>query len=302
MTDYLKKFKNWLEDDSTWDTDLSFGGSGDSGDSGDNTSGGLSAEDLEMKKLIYAKLKPLLDKGYTKYEGDMFSDREQGELDLLETLKGGGGYQPHYDQASTDLGFSKGVYKTGAEYGTSDLDKDASALMQGGSAYRQNVANQVLSDMSKGASMSGMNLQANALGSGAFGGDRAMLAQGLNQQNYLSAAGKQLGNMNMQAYNQALGQARGLNLDRQRAAGGYSDTVLKNLGINTQGLDKKYSTQLGAYKDDRGYKDRDLKQDYKFWSDEQNWPYKNLQYAQGIYSGMPFEEKVSTVQPSSGGK
>mgnify|MGYP003146193442 CR=1 FL=1 len=276
--------------------------SGGGGNMSNNTSGGLNPEDLKMKKLLYAKLKPLLDKGYTKYEGDMFSDREQGELDLLENLKGGGGYKPFYDQASTDLGFSKGVYKTGAEYGTSDLDKDASALMQGGSAYRQNVADQVLSDMSKGASMQGMNITANALGSGAFGGDRAMLAQGLNQQNYLSAAGKQLGNMNMQAYNQALGQARGLNQDRMNAAGGYSDTVLKNLGIDTQSLDKRYATQLGAYKQDRGYKDRDLKQDYKFWSDEQNWPYKNLQYAQGIYSGMPFEEKVSTTQPSSGGK
>ena len=280
-----------------------FWGSSGGGSGGDmNTSGGLSAEDLEMKKLIYGKLKGLIDKEHSAYTGYMFTDREQGELDLLESLKTGGGYQPHYDKASTDLGFSKGVYKTGAEYGTSDLDRDASALMQGGSAYRQNVADQVLSDMSRGASMQGMNITANALGSGAFGGDRAMLAQGLNQQNYLSAAGRQLGNMNMQAYNQALNQARGLNLDRQRAAGGYSDTVLKNLGINTQGLDKRYQTQLGSYQQDRGYQDRDLMQARKDWNEKQNWPYKNLQYVSGIYSGSPFEEKVSTAQPSSGGK
>lgn len=275
---------------------------GGSGGGGSSSEGGLSAEDLEIKKLLYGKLKDLADKGYVSYEGDMFANRSQGELDLLETLKGGGGYQPFYDQASTNLGLSSDVYKKGMNYKTSDLDADAAELMQGGSTYRRDVADQTLADMNRAASMSGMNLSANALGSGAFGGDRAMLAQGLNQQNYLQAAGRQLGQMNMQAYNQSLNNAMKLRQGREQSARGYSDQVLKNLGINTQGLDKKYSTSLGAYKTDRGYLDRDLAQDRKDWDQEQNFDYNQLKYLTGIFGGMPFEEKVAKQQAASGGK
>ena len=289
----------WYKDvfDTHKDEDSGGGGGGDM-----SSTGGLSAEDLEIKKLLYGKLKALADKGYVSYDDDMYADRSQGELDLLETLKGGGGYQPFYDQASTNLGLSSDVYKKGMNYGTSQLDADTAALMGQGSTYRRDVADQVLSDMQKGAAMSGMNITANALGSGAFGGDRAMLAQGLNQQNYLSEAGRALGNLNMQAYNQSLNNAMRLRQGREQSARGYSDQVLKNLGINTQGLDKKYATSLGAYKTDRGYLDRDLAQDRKDWDAEQNFDYNKLKYLTGIYGGMPFEEKVVKQQPASGGK
>ncbi len=289
----------WYKDvfDTHKDEDSGGGGGGDM-----SSTGGLSAEDLEIKKLLYGKLKALADKGYVSYDDDMYADRSQGELDLLETLKGGGGYQPFYDQASTNLGLSSDVYKKGMNYGTSQLDADTAALMGQGSTYRRSVADQVLSDMQKGAAMSGMNITANALGSGAFGGDRAMLAQGLNQQNYLSEAGRALGNLNMQAYNQSLNNAMRLRQGREQSARGYSDQVLKNLGINTQGLDKKYATSLGAYKTDRGYLDRDLAQDRKDWDAEQNFDYNKLKYLTGIYGGMPFEEKVVKQQPASGGK
>ena len=289
----------WYKDvfDTHKDEDSGGGGGGDM-----SSTGGLSAEDLEIKKLLYGKLKALADKGYVSYDDDMYADRSQGELDLLETLKGGGGYQPFYDQASTNLGLSSDVYKKGMNYGTSQLDADTAALMGQGSTYRRSVADQVLSDMQKGAAMSGMNITANALGSGAFGGDRAMLAQGLNQQNYLSEAGRALGNLNMQAYNQSLNNAMRLRQGREQSARGYSDQVMRNLGINTQGLDKKYATSLGAYKTDRGYLDRDLAQDRKDWDAEQNFDYNKLKYLTGIYGGMPFEEKVVKQQPASGGK
>lgn len=288
-------FGNWL--------DKQFGGGSYSGGGDDMSStGGLSAEDLEIKKLLYDKLKNVAGKGFVSYDGDMFADRSQGELDLLENLKGGGGYQPFYDQASTNLGLSQGVFQDGMNYGTSQLDADTAALMGQGSTYRRDVADQTLSDINRAASMSGMNLSANALGSGAFGGDRAMLAQGLNQQNYLSEAGRSLGNLNMQAYNQSLNNAMKLRQGREQSARGYSDQVLKNLGINTQGLDKRYSTQMGAYQGDRAYQDRDLKQDRKDFDAEQNFDYNQLKYLTGIFGGMPFEEKVAKQQAASGGK
>ena len=145
-----------------------FGESGGGGGDDMSSTGGLSAEDLEIKKLLYDKLKNVAGKGFVSYDGDMFADRSQGELDFLETLKGGGGYQPFYDQASTNLGLSQGVFKDGMNYGTSELDADTAALMGQGSTYRRSVADQVLSDMQKGAAMSGMNITANALSAELF--------------------------------------------------------------------------------------------------------------------------------------
>ena len=124
----------------------------------------------------------------------------------------------------------------------------------------------------------------------------------LYQQNYLSEAGRALGNLNMQAYNQSLNNAMKLRQGREQSARGYSDQVLKNLGINTQGLDKRYSTQMGAYQGDRAYQDRDLKQDRKDFDAEQNFDYNQLKYLTGIFGGMPFEEKVAKQQAASGGK
>ena len=101
--------------------------------------------------------------------------------------------------------------------------------------------------------------------------------------------------MNMSAYNNALDRARGLNVDRQTSAGLYGNTVLDDLGIGTSGL----KSRLGAYQGSRAYKDRDLAWDKKMWDEEQNYPFKKLAYSSGLYSGMPFEEKVVNQQPGS---
>jgi len=108
--------------------------------------------------------------------------------------------------------------------------------------------------------------------------------------------------MNLSAYNTSLDRARGLNIDKLNAAGRYGGTVMQDLGLGTGGLDKTYSTSLGAFGKDRAYGDRDLLTKKKAWDARENYPYKNLAFTSGIYSGMPFEEKVVTQQPASGGK
>ena len=217
-------------------------------------------------------------------------------------MKTGGGYKDLYDQASTDLGFTKDAYKDAAGYDIAQLDQDAEDLMGAGSTYRSQVSDKILEQMGRGASMAGMNLAPGANQAGVRGYDRDLVARDLSNQNYLSQAGNQLAQLNMGAYNRALQQARTLQQDKLSAAQGYGNTVMTDLGIGTGGLDKHYSTAFGGFKQDRDYQDRDLGFDYKMWQDKQNYPFKKLAFSSGLYSGMPFEEKVVSQQPASGGK
>ena len=295
------------------------GGSGSSGGGGVEESGGLSEEDLEMKKLIYGRLKGLMNKEYNPftddptYTGDMYANRSPEELELLKKLKGGGGYSSLYDTARENLGFTSDAFKTAAGYGVGDLDRDAGKLMGAGSTYRDQVADTTMRQMNEAATKQGMINRGHQIGGGAAWGDRSTLQDITNNQSYLTATGDVLGKMNMGAYDRARSDALSLKRGREGSAGLYSDAVMRDLGLGTGSLDKTYATRFGAYGKDRAYADRDLawdkkKFDDKFdwkkkqWDAKENYPYKNLAFSSGIFSGMPFDEKVVTKQPASGGK
>lgn len=283
----------WKKGGDQWNDWFRSGGGG----GGSQEFGGLSEEDKAFKKMLYEKYGELPDE-FEAYTGDRYADRSPEELALLSQMQEG---HPMFDQASQDLGFAQDVYKAGAEYGVDQLDRDASDLMAG-NTYRNEVRDQILQDMNRGASMSGMDLNAAAQDSFAGGthsrGGTSGTQRRLQNQNYMSQAGDALTKLNFGAYQDALNRARQLNLDKQTSAGRYGQTALQNLGIGTQ----KIGSQMGAFRDDRGYQDRDLDVSYQDWKSEKEFPWKKLQYGSNLLQGIPIEEKGMTQQPASGGK
>jgi len=255
--------------------------------------GGLSAEDEAFKKMLYERFGDLPDE-YESYTGDRFADRSPEELALMQQMQEG---HPMFDKASKDLGFAGDVYKTGAQYGVDQLDKDAEALM-GSDTYRNEVSERILRDMNRGASMSGMDIRGQGIGAGAAFGDRADLARLRSNLGYQRQAGDALTKLHYGALRDARGTARQLRQDRETSAGRFGQTALSNLGIGKD----KYASRLGSFRDDRAYQDRDLGVAYKDWLDEKNFPWKKLQYGSSLFSGMPIEEKGMSQQPASGGK
>jgi hypothetical protein len=127
--------------------------------------------------------------------------------------------------------------------------------------------------------LAGQNINAQAVGQGAFGGNRATLAQGLNAQNYDLARQSAIG----QGYNTAFQQAQqaqqfganlglqGLNTANQAAAGlGTigSQQNAANLGI--AGLQNQFGLQ------------------------QYNLPAQLLQFQQGMLSGLPISTQTTT--------
>ena len=255
--------------------------------------GGLSAEDEAFKKMLYERFGDLPDE-YESYTGDRFADRSPEELALMQQMQEG---HPMFDKASKDLGFAGDVYKTGAQYGVDQLDRDTSRLMSG-DPYRNEVSERILRDMNRGASMSGMDIRGQGIGAGAAFGDRADLARLRSNLGYQRQAGDALTKLHYGALRDARGTARQLRQDRETSAGRFGQTALSNLGIGKD----KYASRLGSFRDDRAYQDRDLGVAYKDWLDEKNFPWKKLQYGSSLFSGMPIEEKGMSQQPASGGK
>ena len=278
---------NWGD---AWNSVFRSGGGG----GGSTEFGGLSPQDEEFKKMLYDSFSSLKDQEYESYSGDRYADRSPEELALLKQMQGG---HPMFDEASKDLGFTKGVYKTGAEYGVSDLDRDAGELMSG-DTYRNEVAERILRDMNRGASMSGMDLTGQQNFGGTGGGDRADLARLSSNLGYQRTAGDALSNLHYNALKDARSSARQLNLDRQTSAGRFGQTALSNLGIGKD----KYASRLGSFRDDRAYRDRDLDVPYRDWLGKKNWDWNKLSAGSNLFTGIPIEEKGMTQQPASGGK
>ena len=283
----------WDKGGDQWNAWFRSGGGG----GGSQEFGGLSEEDKAFKKMLYDQFGELPDE-FEAYTGDRYADRSPEELALLKQMQEG---HPMFDQASQDLGFAQDVYKTGAEYGVDQLDRDASALMAG-NTYRNEVRDQILQDMNRGASMSGMDLNKQAFSLGAGGthdrGGTSGTERLRSNLGYHKQAGDALTKLHYGAYEGALDRARALRQDRETSAGRYGQTALQNLGIGTQ----KIGSQLGSFRDDRKYRDRDLDVDYQNWKSEKEFPWKRLSYGSNLLQGMPIEEKGMTTQPASGGK
>lgn len=157
------------------------------------------------------------------------------------------------------------------------------------------------------------DINAKAAGQGAFGGNRATLAQSLNAQNYDLARQQAIG----QGYNQAFQQAQqaqqfGANLGLQGAMQGTS-AGLQGLATalqGVQGAQQGYSgaTQAGAALGNIGAQQSqaDLARialQNQLGTQQYNLPFQNVQFQQGLLSGLPISTQTTqgyTAPPSTG--
>lgn len=154
------------------------------------------------------------------------------------------------------------------------------------------------------------DINAKAVGQGAFGGNRATLAQGLNAQNYDLARQKAIG----EGYNTAFQQAQqaqqfGANLGLQGAMQGTSaglaglGTALQGTGLGLQGVQgaqQGYSgaTQAGAALGNIGaqqgqYELAKIALQNQIANQQFNQPFQTQQYMQGMMAGLPISTQTA---------
>jgi hypothetical protein len=168
---------------------------------------------------------------------------------------------------------------------------------------QQSLAPQ-LSLLNQQQALGAQDIAGKATGQGAFGGNRATLAQGLNNQNYALAKQQAIG----QGYNQAFNQAQqaqqfGANLGLQGAMQGTQaglsglDTGMRGVGLGLQGVSGAQqgyqgATQAGAALGNIGaqqgqYELAKMALQNQIANQQYKQPFENVQFMQSMMGGLP---------------
>lgn len=220
----------------------------------------------------------------------------------------------NYGQMGADVGQKGiGIGAAGQQYGMNAGANYAQQATSPGAiqAYmnpyiQQSLAPQ-LSLLNQQQQLGNQAIAAKAVGQGAFGGNRATLAQGLNAQNYDLARQQAIG----QGYDTAFKQAQqaqqfGANLGLQGAMQGTQaglqglGTALQGTGLGLQGVSGAQqgyqgATQAGAALGNIGaqqgqYQLGALALQNQIANQQYQQPFQNLQFMQGMMGGLPVNQ------------
>jgi hypothetical protein len=171
--------------------------------------------------------------------------------------------------------------------------------------YIQQALNPQLQLLNQQQALQGQGIAAKAAGQGAFGGNRATLAQGLNAQNYALAGQQAIG----QGYNDAFRQAQqaqqfGANLGLQGLQGALAGYGQANQAANTLGQlgQSQYGQQMGINQAQmqsgamqQALQQQGLDVNYQDFLKERNYPYQQLAFQSDMLRGLPLSQSASTI-------
>ena len=191
----------------------------------------------------------------------------------------------------TALGYGQQASGAGQAYQNMATDPNQMAAYM--NPYIQQALAPQLQLLNQQQALQGQNIAAKAAGQGAFGGNRAALSQGLNQQNYALAGQQAIG----QGYSDAFKQA-------QQAQQFGADLGLRGLntalqGVNTAQQGYAGATQAGSALGNLGaqqgqYDTTRLGLQNTIANQQYNLPFQRLQFMQGLMQGLPVS--TSTTQ------
>ena len=182
------------------------------------------------------------------------------------------------------------------------------------SPYVQQALAPQLALLNQQQNITGQGINAQAAGQGAFGGNRATLAQGLNAQNYDLARQQAIGQGYQNAFNQAQqAQQFGANLGLQGLQAGMQgqQVGLQGLGTAMQGSQVGLQGVSGAQAGYGGATQAggtlgniaaqqsqaqlaQLALQNQFGLQQQQFPYTQLQFASGLMNNLPISSQLST--------
>jgi hypothetical protein len=223
-----------------------------------------------------------------------------------------------YGKQGSDIGQQGiGIGSLGASYGMAagqnyaNMATSPEAMAAYMNPYVQQSLKPQLDLLGQQQMLAAQGINAKAVGQGAFGGNRATLAQGLNAQNYDLARQQAIA----QGYNTAYGQAQqaqqfGANLGLQGATQGTQlglqglGTAMQGTGLGLQGVSGAQqgyqgATQAGSALGNIGaqqgqYQLGLLGLQNQIANQQYNQPFQNAQFQQGMLSGLPITS--STMQ------
>jgi hypothetical protein len=171
--------------------------------------------------------------------------------------------------------------------------------------YIQQALNPQLQLLNQQQALQGQGIAAKASGQGAFGGNRATLAQGLNAQNYALAGQQAIGQGYSDAFRQAQqAQQFGANLGLQGLQGALAGYGQANQAAATLGQlgQTQYGQQMGINQAQmqsgamqQALQQQGLDVNYQDFLKQRNYPYQQLAFQSDMMRGLPLSQTAQTM-------
>jgi hypothetical protein len=233
----------------------------------------------------------------------------QGQLSTAPTALAYGQQGSNIGQQGIGIGGLGMAYGMGAGQNYAQQATNPYAVGAYMNPYIQQALAPQLALLAQQQRLGAQDIAAKAVGQGAFGGNRATLAQGLNAQNYDLARQQAIG----QGYNEAFRQAQqaqqfGANLGLQGAMQGTSAGLaglasgMQGAGLGLQGVQGAQqgytgATQAGAALGNIGaqqgqYELAKIALQNQIANQQFNQPFQTQQYMQGMMAGLPISQQT----------
>lgn len=222
-------------------------------------------------------------RGYNPY---LVAPQTPNQIAAGQNIADLAGYYQPYANTATDLQLQGAMPIQTQQFGQR-------AINQYMSPYLQNVMGSTVANINETNRQQQQQLQSNAISRGAFGGDRAGIAQAelARQQNLANNA--TLANIANTGYNTALGEFNAqnqLNLQRQAANNQFAQAAganIANIGQIGQGQALQQANaqyNIGAQQQQQNQ--AELSTAYQNFLNKQAYPYQQLGWLSGIISGV----------------
>ena len=180
----------------------------------------------------------------------------------------------------SEFGEATDVYRQMAQRTPEERQADISAYTQ---AYTSNVIDPTMAALQRQRAQARVGEEAQAIKSGAFGGDRRSVYEGERQGAFEAQMGQTLGQMQAQGYSQAVQRAAAEDAQRLQAAGLLSGQGLQGLQTEQAIL----AAQMGAGTAQQQQSQQELDAAYQQYLAEQNYPLTQFGVLTGAASAIP---------------
>lgn len=207
---------------------------------------------------------------YQAYTGQRVADLNTNQNAAFGTIANAqGAYQPYLNSATNY-----------ANAGASPITSADLARYQ--NPYQQQVIDATMANIGENNGQQRTALTGNAISQGAFGGDRAGIAQAeLARQQDLSSNAT-LAGLNSANYTQSLGAAQADRSAAQTGASQFSGLAGQSMSLPIQGA----QAQLQAGNQQQAQSQAQLNVPYQDWQQQQAFPYQQAQWLAGVSTGV----------------
>lgn len=229
-----------------------------------------------QEKFLTETMIPMAEKiagaEYTPYTGELVA----GMTPMQESALAG------YSGLTLPSEFAEAsdIYRQMAQRTPEERQADISAYTQ---AYTSNVIDPTMAALQRQRAQARVGEEAQAIKSGAFGGDRRSVYEGERQGAFEAQMGQTLGQMQAQGYSQAVQRAAAEDAQRLQAAGLLSGQGMQ--GLQTQ--QAILAAQMGAGTAQQQQAQQGLDAAYQQYLAEQNYPLTQFGVLTGAAGAIP---------------